>query len=250
MDYLITMENGSKALAHYGVLGMKWGKWNDETKARYASAGNGTYFKKAKRGDEYARSVTDLRRAYNANQPKGKQIAKNILLAPGGAHAYNTARSRGLSRADAVQATMGGVFYAQGVKRKQRKLESTDPMVSKAAKERSDYTQYESLGKSLGKLAAFGYAGSNTYNSIKARTKSTGKAAVAATVTRALSIGATAVVGSGTEMAVAGAAGAMLRRNGNKEQTRSNDFVRKNAENAKAVNQSIKEEREKRKRQK
>ena len=35
-DYLITMDTGERYLAHHGVKGMKWGKWNPETAARYA----------------------------------------------------------------------------------------------------------------------------------------------------------------------------------------------------------------------
>ena len=34
--YLITMDTGEQFLAHHGVQGMKWGKWNEETAARYA----------------------------------------------------------------------------------------------------------------------------------------------------------------------------------------------------------------------
>lgn len=39
MDYLFTFEDGSTGyLAHYGVKGMKWGKWNAETAAKYGQA--------------------------------------------------------------------------------------------------------------------------------------------------------------------------------------------------------------------
>lgn len=34
MDFKCTFEDGSEAIAHYGVLGMKWGVWNAETRAR------------------------------------------------------------------------------------------------------------------------------------------------------------------------------------------------------------------------
>lgn len=37
MDYIVTFEDGSSGyLAHHGVKGMKWGKWNPETQARYS----------------------------------------------------------------------------------------------------------------------------------------------------------------------------------------------------------------------
>ncbi len=43
MDYKLTFEDGSEALMHHGIKGMKWGVWNAETAARYkgASAGGG-----------------------------------------------------------------------------------------------------------------------------------------------------------------------------------------------------------------
>lgn len=179
-NYIIHFEDGSEALAHYGVQGMKWGVWNEETRRRHASAGNGTYYKKAQRGDKYSQDVTNRRRAYNANQPKSKQIAKNVLMTPLGAHGYNTARSRGLSRADAALAAQMAPFYELGVKHKQRKLGTTDPMISKAAKERADYTKNESLKKTIAKDIVLGIPGSMTYNSVKARTKSRGKAALVA----------------------------------------------------------------------
>lgn len=39
MDYKVTFQDGSEALAHYGVLGMKWGVWNSETRARRSGEG-------------------------------------------------------------------------------------------------------------------------------------------------------------------------------------------------------------------
>jgi hypothetical protein len=39
MDYKFTFEDGSEALLHYGVKGMKWGRWNAETQARYNGLG-------------------------------------------------------------------------------------------------------------------------------------------------------------------------------------------------------------------
>lgn len=191
MNYIFTFEDGSEALMHYGVKGMKWGSWNAETQARYAGAGNGTYYKKAQRGNEWSKSVTDQRRRYNANQPKSKQIAKNILLGPGGAHAYNTSRSRGLSRADSLQNAYLGPFYAQGVKYKQKSLGATKPKISGAAKERADYTKNESLKKTAAKVILGGTAGSIAYNTVKARTKSRGKAVLGA-------IGADIAVGIGS----------------------------------------------------
>lgn len=35
MDYKLTFEDGSAAIAHHGVKGMKWGVWNAETQEKY-----------------------------------------------------------------------------------------------------------------------------------------------------------------------------------------------------------------------
>lgn len=35
MNYKFTFQDGSEALMHYGVKGMKWGVWNEETASRY-----------------------------------------------------------------------------------------------------------------------------------------------------------------------------------------------------------------------
>jgi len=224
MDYKFTFQDGSEAMAHYGVQGMKWGKWNAETQTRYANAGNSTYFKKASRGSEYGKAVTDQRRAYNANQPKSKQIAKTLLLGPGGAHAYNTSRSRGLGRSESFRNSMAGVLYAQGVKHKQKKLGTTESMVSKAAKERGDYTKNESFKKSVAKTVLAGGQGAVVYDSVKSRTKSRGKALLAtAGVTIATGVGAGLLGEVGTTAAIAGSS-ALLRRNGYKQQTKASNF--------------------------
>ena len=38
MDYKFVFEDGTEALAHHGIKGMKWGVWNAETAARYKGA--------------------------------------------------------------------------------------------------------------------------------------------------------------------------------------------------------------------
>ena len=49
MEYLITFEDGSSGyLAHYGVKGMKWGVWNEET-ARRNNAGGSQKFQQRKK---------------------------------------------------------------------------------------------------------------------------------------------------------------------------------------------------------
>lgn len=38
-DYKLTFEDGSEAIAHHGVKGMKWGVWNMETRLKYQGTG-------------------------------------------------------------------------------------------------------------------------------------------------------------------------------------------------------------------
>jgi hypothetical protein len=39
MEFKMTFENGSEAILHSGIKGMKWGVWNAETAARYGRKG-------------------------------------------------------------------------------------------------------------------------------------------------------------------------------------------------------------------
>lgn len=85
MNYYIV--NSSDYLAHHGVLGMKWGVWNDETRARrtgsrkrpkkdYSKMSD----KRLKREVNRRRTINDLRRMDEEEVRKNKpQITKTIL---------------------------------------------------------------------------------------------------------------------------------------------------------------------------
>ena len=57
MDYIITMTDGSKYLAHHGVLGMRWGVHNDETKRKYGELGPKERTKKIGFGETFKENL-------------------------------------------------------------------------------------------------------------------------------------------------------------------------------------------------
>ena len=181
MAYIVEFQDGTGAyLEHHGVKGMHWGVRNAETQAKYAGGTNGQRrYRLATSGDKYSQAVTNQRRAYNAKQSRAKQVAKVALMGPAGAHGYNTARSRGLSRSEALTNGMvGGVFYAQGVKAKQRKAGTTKTKISKSARMRSQYSNSQSTGKEIAKVALMGPIGATQYNTMRSQNRDRGEAAV------------------------------------------------------------------------
>lgn len=83
MDYLVTFDDGSSAfLSHHGTKGMKWGVWNEETKAKYKSAGNvpsgGGYIKEDDEDFDYEKekaTLLDAEKYGFKNTSKGRQAA-------------------------------------------------------------------------------------------------------------------------------------------------------------------------------
>lgn len=81
MDYHVMFQDGSEALAHYGVKGMHWGVWNSETSARYKGGAANDRKAAYMRGEKYtgaqkraymgkARSADNIKsatKAYSAN---------------------------------------------------------------------------------------------------------------------------------------------------------------------------------------
>lgn len=183
MEYVITFDDGSEAyLAHHGVLGMKWGVRNAETQARYAGGKGGQRrYRLASHGNEYSQSVTNTRRAYNAKQSRVKQAAKVGLMGVSGSRAYNTSRSRGLSRAESLQNATLGEIYIAGVKNKQKKAGTTKTKISDSARLRSEYANSQSTGKQVAKIVLGGTIGTVGYDTMRSRgTSRLGAAAVTA----------------------------------------------------------------------
>lgn len=80
MDYLITFDDGSEALAHYGVLGMKWGKWNAETAARYGYKA-GRHAAKADALRARRDSTDDMREKERLERKASVQDYKSLMAA-------------------------------------------------------------------------------------------------------------------------------------------------------------------------
>lgn len=72
MDLKFTFQDGSEAIAHYGVKGMKWGVWNEETKDRYASEGRENA-SSATGGGIDPEDIADEANEYNPNLPGGRE---------------------------------------------------------------------------------------------------------------------------------------------------------------------------------
>ena len=184
MDILLTFEDGSSAyLEHHGVIGMKWGVRNAETQAKYAGGTGGQRrYRLAAYGNQYGQAVTNQRRAYNAKQSRAKQIAKYGLMGPSGARAYNTSRSRGLSRADSLQNAALDELYIAGVKHKQKKAGTTKTRISNSASLRAQYANHQSTGKQVAKTILATPIGAMAYDSMRARGASRAGAAAVAVV--------------------------------------------------------------------
>ena len=87
MDFLITIDNVSERLAHHGVLGMKWGVQNEETKRKYGElgpVGHRNAEDVAKQvGETTAKQDRSVERFGNAVQKRASKLAgsKDYIIA-------------------------------------------------------------------------------------------------------------------------------------------------------------------------
>ncbi len=99
MEYKFTFTDGSEAIAHYGVLGMKWGVQNAETLRRYQNSGSAKRARKKmdatsdrlaiavknndkKRASRYSRTLAVQQTKYHVKE--AKKGGDDALKGPGG----------------------------------------------------------------------------------------------------------------------------------------------------------------------
>lgn len=85
MDYIVTMDTGDKYLMHYGVVGMKWGKWNPETAARYAGGERSARtVKMTSKAEQHRRKANQFRAKRDAIATKAMRAANKAIKAEDG----------------------------------------------------------------------------------------------------------------------------------------------------------------------
>ena len=132
MDYFIEFEDGSDGyLSHHGVLGMKWGVRNAETKARYASKGRseGAKWRDSKRQAKQLNKL-DKERAVNVGR---------ISTAEGGA--YNAKKAMKKAKAS------GNVKRAEKLQARSDNYQADFEKYS--ARQKEIMKQYNALGKKV-----------------------------------------------------------------------------------------------------
>lgn len=106
-DFLYTSEEDT--LAHYGVLGMKWGihkakRYSRKAKKARASGNrklSSQYSKKSKAiMDELSKSDTKKTIKHVSEEPWAKLLAQTLIFGPFGAVTYNEFRGEGFNRND------------------------------------------------------------------------------------------------------------------------------------------------------
>ena len=121
MDYIVCFDDGSKALAHYGVQGMKWGVWNAETAARRAGRRASRYRDKAFRAKSKAQAIDRMAFGRSSSVQRAKYKAK--------AEKYTKKANR--SQWDPRQDTYRKAVNQRKALKYQRKAEGLSGRVSK-----------------------------------------------------------------------------------------------------------------------
>ena len=78
-DIIVTADDGSQTLVHYGVLGMKWGQRNAETLRKYGKSGNLSSQKTVAKAEKTAERFVNDKRYRNRMVKKGASKAAGTL---------------------------------------------------------------------------------------------------------------------------------------------------------------------------
>lgn len=152
MDFKITFKDGANGyLSHHGVVGMHWGVWNPETRAkkmgykdiRKITRGSSSQEEaiaklKASMGDARSKQLKDARNRLDIAEEEVKfQNVKNKLTDPSSTHTFKNAQE------DAAEK------YIRGEMKKSKTLYKRNPM----AKQQLTEYAYNNIGYSAGKKA-------------------------------------------------------------------------------------------------
>lgn len=143
MDYIITMTDGSKYLAHHGVEGMHWGEWNEETRRKYLGITSA-------KGDKLRKKATSKRfeaekaRTDKAVLNRASQVhANDITKAYAKANAHRIKQQASERRASDIRRKADAERRA-GNDKKADKLERKSEKQTQKAKREEDAAKRES----------------------------------------------------------------------------------------------------------
>lgn len=109
-DYIVTMDTGDQYLCHHGTKGMKWGKWNAETAARYAG-GTSREAKRYNKGYEKHQTLKGkAERAADQYVTNPNIINKaKVNIASNKETYHNSVEAQRAKKRDTIANTLGGI---------------------------------------------------------------------------------------------------------------------------------------------
>ena len=114
----------SNTLQHHGILGMKWGVWNDETRARRLGLHKEKNIAKEETEEDKKNGLTERQKKIIKN---GAIAAASILAVAGGTYLLYSAKRKGLN-------TFGMMNYRYGTIKDLSSLSSDPQIISKGTK--------------------------------------------------------------------------------------------------------------------
>lgn len=106
MDYKFTFEDGSEALAHYGVLGMRWGVRHDKGFKGAKASAKATY-KNAMKGATSREEKAKAKEQYRNSINNAKVKAANRLYSTNSVEANRRIQTRSTAKTIGMSALLG-----------------------------------------------------------------------------------------------------------------------------------------------